>query len=435
MKRRLARLALVPCLLGLVWTSPAAQAPDLSRFTPALQRNLRENIIAFWYPRSIDRLHGGFIVDFDASGTFKGEAAKMIVSQARMVWLSARLLRAGYGDAEMRAAADQGYRFLMTHMWDRQNGGFFWEVDRAGARVVHANKHLYGQAFGLYALSEYFLATRDPQALADARALFDLLEAKAHDKVYGGYVEFFAPDWSPPPADAKPYLGGSEPGQKLMNTHLHLLEAFTTFYRASELPLARERLLELIAIQSNAVVRKNVGACTDQYARDWTPLLNERTARASYGHDLENIWLLVDAIDAAGVSNYPYLDLYRQLFSYSLTYGYDKEQGGFFDDGPLGKPADRRDKTWWVQAEALVSALTMFQLTNDVAYANVFTKTLEWVNTRQTDWAVGEWFPTVTPSGETRGDKAQRWKAGYHQGRAMIESLRLLEPRRAVNRR
>jgi mannobiose 2-epimerase len=63
---------------------------------------------------------------------------------------------------------------------------------------------------------------------------------------------------------------GTEPDLKLMNTHLHLLEAITTFYRASKLPLSRARLLELINVESNTVVRKNIGACTDEYGRDWT---------------------------------------------------------------------------------------------------------------------------------------------------------------------
>ena len=36
------------------------------------------------------------------------------------------------------------------------------------------------------------------------------------------------------------------------------------------------------------------------------------------------------------------LDLYRALFDYSLKYGYDEAQGGFFDSGPFNAPADSR---------------------------------------------------------------------------------------------
>ena len=214
-----------------------------------------------------------------------------------------------------------------------------------------------------------------------------LLEAKAHDATYGGYVEFFNRDWSAEPADVMPYLGVPH-GVKTMNTHLHLMEALTAFYRASQLPLAATRLAELITIQSNTVVRKAHGACTDQYARDWTPRLAPDVARASYGHDLENIWLLVDAHDALGLPIAPQEDLFRTLFANALAHGYDRQAGGFYDSGPLGLDADRRGKIWWVQAESLVSALTMYQLTGDAQYADVFRQTWQFVNDKQTGLGV-----------------------------------------------
>ncbi len=420
-------LVVIALVLGAAQAAAAQGVGELRAVAPAVVRNLEQNVIKFWYPATIDREHGGFLIDHDAAGRFKGQAPKAIVTQARMVWLSARLVREGRGGDQMRAAARQGYRFLMDRMWDREHGGFFWEVDRTGTRVVAPNKHLYGQAFGLYALAEYALATGEAEALGDARRLFDLLEAKAHDAEFGGYREFFARDWTRPPADARPYLGGSAEW-KLMNTHLHLMEALSVFYRVDRTPRVASRLAELVGIQSNAVVRKAVGACTDRYRRDWTPILDDAdSARASYGHDLENIWLLVDALQALGQPTAPYHDLFKQLFAYSLRHGYDSGRGGFYDSGPLGEAADRRGKVWWVQAEALVSALTMYALTNDQQYARVFLETWAFVDGVQTDWQNGEWHPTITPEGTPTGEKAHRWKAGYHNGRALIESLRLIE--------
>jgi cellobiose epimerase len=404
----------------------AESAPDLAAIAPAVEKNLDKAIVNFWYPRSIDEQYGGYLVDFDAHGRFKGQAPKMIVTQARMLWLSSRLVREGRGGAAMREAARQGYRFLMDRMWDREHGGFYWEVDRTGRTVVAPLKHLYGQAFGLYALSEYARATGDAQALADATRLFEVLEAKAHDAKFGGYIEFFSRDWTQAPADVAPYLGVPA-GLKSMNTHLHLLEAMSAFYRASHLPLAAIRLAELATIESTTVVRKTAGACTDQYERDWTPRLTPSTARASYGHDLENIWLLVDAYDALQQPVAPLVDLFRALFDNALAHGYDPAAGGFFDSGPLGQDADRRGKTWWVQAEALVSALTMYRITGERRYADVFERTWRFVDQHQTDWTDGEWWETVAEDGATTGDKAHRWKAGYHNGRAMLECLRLLK--------
>jgi len=201
----------------------------------------------------------------------------------------------------------------------------------------------------------------------------------------------------------------------------------TTFYRASKLPLARERLIELINIESNAVVRKNLGACTDKYDRDWTPRLDAGYARVSYGHDIENIWLLMDACKAAGIANYPFGDLYRTLFSYSLKYGYDHNAGGFYDSGPFNQPADRLTKVWWVEAEAVVSALNMYRLTGDPQYLDIFEQTYDYIEKHFVDFEYGEWHSSVTPEGTVQGNKASPWKAGYHNGRAMIECLEILK--------
>ncbi|MBW3625617.1 MAG: AGE family epimerase/isomerase [Armatimonadetes bacterium] len=393
-------------------------------YRPRLEKNLKENIIAFWYPKSLDKTNGGYYTSFGPQGELKEGGTKMIVTQARMVWLFARLARAGYGEQYLDAAG-HGYRFLMDKMWDEKHGGFYWEVDATGDTVLMPKKHLYGQSFALYALSEYALASKKPEALESATRLFRLLEEKAHDKRYGGYIEAFNADWTAPPPGEKSYMGVPS-DVKLMNTHLHLMEAMTTFVRASDLPLARERLRELITIESNTVVRKEIGACTDKYARDWTPLLEGSYATVSYGHDLENIWLLIGASDAAGVPNALLTDLYRTLFDYSLKHGYDRSKGGFYDAGAFNKRAGDRNKTWWVQAEALVSALYMYRLTGEAKYREVFERTLDFIDRYQTDWKHGEWHATVMPDGKGTGDKAHIWKAGYHNGRAMIECLVLL---------
>jgi len=396
------------------------------KYVPRLEKILTENIEPFWYEKSLDRQNGGYVISFDQQGKLKEPVTKMIVTQARQVWLFSRLARAGYEPQKHLEAAKLGYRFLKDKMWDPTNGGFYWEVDITGNQKLKPNKHLYGQSFGLYAISEYALASGDKEALDFAVQFFNLLEEKSHDKVYGGYVEYFRPDWTSPPAGESSYMGA--PGDlKLMNTHLHLLEAMTTFYLASQLPLARERLLELINIESNAVVRKNLGACTDKYSQDWTPRLEGDYARVSYGHDIENVWLLMDACDAAGVSNYPFMNLYETLFKYSLQYGYDSRQGGFFYTGRFNSAADDRSKSWWVQAETIVSSLRMYEYTKNPKYLSTFEETFSLIESRMVDWEVGEWHGTIPAQGQPQGDKASPWKAGYHNGRAMIECIEILK--------
>jgi len=422
-----------PVLIAVVLaagTSLLAQAPSdpvarLRARIPEFERHLEQGIVDFWYPRTIDREHGGYLLAFDKDNARLPNASKQIVTQARMVWLFSRLSERGARRGAMREAATHGYRFLMDRMWDPRHGGFVWQVDQTGERVLSARKVTYGQSFGLYALSAYARATGDATALDRAAQLFALLDAHAYDTTHGGYVEVREPDWSAVP-DGTPSPIGGPPGAKLMNTHLHLMEAVAEYYRASHDARARERLHELVAIESNSVVRKDLSACTDPYREDWTPILNDETSIVSYGHDLENIWLIVDANDALAVSSAPYRDLFGHMFDYSFRYGWDEANGGFFYRGPFRMAATERQKVWWVQAEALVSALTMFRLTRDARYADIFERTWQWIVSRQADQSGGEWFAEVLPDGSIRGAKADQWKAGYHNGRALLESIRLL---------
>lgn len=402
-------------------------AQDIRTYIPRLERNLRDNIVAFWYPKTLDKVNGGYIISYDAEGLANPRASKTLVTQARQVWLFSRLSREGIRPQEMLEAAGHGFRFLRDKMWDQRYGGFYWEVDAAGTKALKRKKHMYGQSFALYALSEYYPASRDPEALDLANRLFALFEQHAHDCEYGGYLESFNRDWSRPPAGEIGCMG-VPPNMKLMNTHLHLLESITAYYRASRSAVARDRLTELIGIQSNAVVRKTLTACTDKYERDWTPALGRNPAWdcVSYGHDLENIWLLTDASPAAGIPMWPFLDLYRQIFAYALKYGYDAAHGGFYCTGPFNQPADDRRKSWWVQAEACVSALYMYRLTRDGIYWDVFAKTYDFIDRYQTDWQTSEWWESVSPDLKPSGAKAHGWKAGYHTGRAMMECLRIL---------
>jgi len=410
-------------------------------YAARVEENLRETVIDFWYPRCIDDEHGGYLLGFDAAGEPDGDERKMIVTQSRMVWFFARLVRGGYDeDGEFEAAARQGFDFLTEELRDHDHGGYYWTTERDGT-VIKPNKHMYGQSFVLYALSEYYRATGEERAREAAVDLFELFESEAYDEEHGGYVEYFEPDWTPI-TEGGTYLDNIEPdwspkvevdaqlppSTKLMNTHLHLMEAFTTFYEATGHDLGGKRLAELLTINTNTVVRKDLGVCTDKYAADWEPLLGEEAYRiVSYGHDIENVWLTMDAANALDQPLTYYRDLYETLWDYSLEYGYDDDHGGFYFFGPFEEPATSRVKAWWVQAEALTSALRMYELTGDERYADAFRETYEFVDEHHVDREVGEWHSGVTEDLDAVGRKGAMYKGAYHNGRALIECLEALD--------
>ncbi len=420
-------LALLPAL-ALAGPVSAERIYSKAEARALLEKLLLENIVPFWYPGVIDEESGGYRLNHDAEGKWLGPADKALVTQARTVWFFSRLYGSPYGKPEHLEAARHGFRFLKEKMWDRENGGFYWSVSHDGSEAVESQKHMYGEGFGLYALSEYIRASKDPEAVDLAERLFALMEEKAHDAEYGGYLELFARNWSNDPADLSRLRAtmdrDRDPGRKLMNTHLHLMEPLTTYYEVTGDDLVHQRLVELIFVQSNAVLRKDLGACTDRYERDWTPLTEPLDQHVSYGHDIENVWLLIEACNAAGIPNGPLTDLYKALFAYSLEYGWDREKGGFYYLGPFDESASLKGKSWWVQAEGMTSGLFMYQLTGDEKYYDVFEKTLRWIGAEQADWANGDWHAWV--GGRPEG-KAGPWKSPYHNGRAVLECLEVLD--------
>lgn len=380
-------------------------------------------MIPFWR-RVVDEKCGGYQLNHDATGYWRGPSEKVLVTQARTLWFFARLTRAGLAGP---GPAANGYQFMRDRMWDKAHGGFYWAVNHDGTRPTKPGKHVYGQAFALYALCEHAQATGDPEVAELCLTLFTLLDARAHDDAYGGYREAFTVDWQAPPPSDVSYMG-TPPDTKLFNTHLHVLEALTSLVglRDDEAP-QRRRLAELITICSETVVDKNTGGCRDVFRQDWTPMRGCAYDRASYGHDLENVALLRCAAAALGVPGGALLRRCRAIAVHALMCGRDVDRGGFYAGGPLGQPADRREKVYWTQAEALFGLLHMWQATGDEVYLEALAHTLDWVDEQQVDRDGGDWHATITPDGVRQGNKADQWKDPYHQTRALLELVALAD--------
>jgi cellobiose epimerase len=388
-----------------------------------LERLLHDNILPFWITQTIDQ-HGGFRQNHDTNGIWLGASSKHIVGQARETWFFAKLARTAYGTRAHLEVARHGFDYLRDRMWDDEHGGFFWEVSADGRRPTQPGKHLYGQAFGLYAISEYALASGDKSAGEMACAFFDLLERRAHDSERGGYSEFFERNWSRPTAGTRDYRNGLEPTTKTFDTHLHLLEALTSYCRLSGAPLVRQRLGELAIVLMSTTSRRVVGPAIDRHTADWTPVPGRPFHRVNYGHDVENAWLLVEAFGELGWPAPLLANFSESTMAHTLAYGFDPRYGGLFLQGYAGVPADRREKLWWVQAEALVATLLMAQ--KDPAYRLYFDRILDWVLERQVDWAHGDWHAVVDERGRPSGRKAEPFKTPYHNGRAVLRCLELI---------
>jgi cellobiose epimerase len=423
------------CLLLTAAVAPnAAAGPRAADEPPAREAILEQarrcrgilktSLVDFYLPAAVDRDNGGYFESL-RDGKFAPTGEKFLTLQARQLWFFSTLAREGLERDAAREAAKAGFEFLEKKMRDPRHGGYFSKATDAG-EPKDTRKHVYLNAFALYGLVAYFRATDEPLALAAAKDLFRVLEDKAHDRRNGGYDEFFTEDWRAV-ADPKESSYVGAPGTKTYNTHLHLLEALTALYRVWPDPLVKERLAELLVINTNTVRCPDFACNIDGWRPDWRMIETPANLRASYGHDVECTWLALDAARALGTSPELHRGWAESLCGYSLKYGYNRRHGGFFYTGPLGKPADDTKKEWWVQAEALVAMLEMYRLTGKPEYYAAFSQTLDFVENHQAA-REGGWWATRAEDGSAKGDqRSSPWQGAYHNGRAMLLCAKLLE--------
>jgi mannobiose 2-epimerase len=413
--------------------------------------NLRNEVLAKWYPRAVDERQGGFIQDFREDWTAAPGDGRSIVYQSRLTWTAAR---AAEIDPPQKAAylryVRHGLDALETRMWDGKDGGFYWSVDASGAPDTKYGygKHAYGVSFGIYACAEAYRATRDPRALDLAKRAFLWLDSRAHDEDHGGYFEALTRDGSPimtPPAgeqrsdqpgttygEQSDQLGTSY-GGKSMNAHIHLLEAFAELYGVWPDPHLRSRLLEVFLVVRDRIAAPD-GYLNLTFAPDWTPASHGD----SYGHDVETAYLLVEAAEALGIrkEDAQTWTVARRLVDHALTYGWDAKHGGFFDEGPANGEAARRDKIWWTQAEGLNALLLMHERygKSTAKYWEAFLREWEFIRDHQVDGHNGGWYPAVAEDGAPKPgrNKSDSWTDPYHQGRALMNvSARLRDLEKA----
>jgi len=411
-----------------------------------VRRSLRDELLAPWYPRAIDREMGGFLSQFDFEWTPTGNQDKMIVTQARHVWTTARASQVFPADTVLRPAAAHGARFLRDRMWDRRDGGFFWLVTRDGTPRAEAGgrllKQAYGQAFGIYGLAAYYEVSRDTSALRLAQEAFRWLDEHAHDPVRRGYFNYMERDGTPLRA------GLGRRSAKDQNSSIHILEAFTELYRVWPDSTLRDRLREMLVLIRDTIVT-GPGTLTLFSTEDWTPISyrdsSDGARRAdryahdhvSFGHDVETAYLLLEAAEALGQHNdSATLRVSKRMLDHSLRTGWDRTVGGFHEAGyyfPGQTALTLVDdtKNWWAQAEGLNTLLIFGDLfpADPMRYHDRFLEQWRYVTTYLIDHERGGWYAGGIDKQPQmrRAPKGHIWKAAYHDGRALMNVARRLD--------
>ena len=384
-----------------------------------IEEDLRQNVLPFWIDRVVNRegrsYHGAMSNDLVVDPA--AERGALLTS--RILWTYSAAY-AHYRDPSYLEMADHAYGDLMTHFHDKEKGGFYWSIATDG-KVTRDRKQVYGQAFALYALSEYHFATGRREPLDEAIAIYRLIERHSRAR-FGGYLEAFGRSWEPIADMRLSEVDLNEP--KSQNTHLHVMEGYSRLLAVWPDPELRGKLSELVGVMLDRIVDPATGHLGLFFAEDWTL----RSDKVSYGHDIEASWLLVRAADAVGD---PALSarvrlLVPKIADATLAQGVDTD-GGVFNQGGPGGLTDT-NKEWWPQAEAVIGFLDAYQVTGDERYLAAGLKTWDFIELRIVDHIRGEWFRGVTRDGRVLDTelKVGFWKCPYHNGRMGLEAVRRL---------
>ncbi|MCV9388824.1 AGE family epimerase/isomerase [Reichenbachiella ulvae] len=381
------------------------------------EKVLNENILSFWEERMVDNENGGFYGRIDGEGVLHPQSDKAIILNTRILWTFSAAYRYTQ-NPNHKAMADRAYHYICDHFFDSEHGGVFWMLDYQG-EVKDPKKQVYAQAFAIYALSEYVRMNGSEEALELAIGLFELLEKHSFDPQRNGYFEAFAQDWSL--IEDVRLSEKDMNATKTMNTHLHVLEAYTNLYRVWKDEKLEEDLRNLINEMSTRFVsdKKHFNLFFDD---DWNLLSDE----ISFGHDIEGSWLLAEAADV--IEDDELIQKTNELalnMADAALRGLDKDGGLMNEASPHG--LTDTDKHWWPQAEALVGFVNAWQLSQDERYLIVAASIWQFTKEYIIDPA-GEWHWRVTRDHQlvTGEDKAGPWKCPYHNGRAMMEVMERL---------
>lgn len=386
-----------------------------------LRQDLQDELTAildYWQTHTIDLKHGGFLGKLDNDNMPDPFAIKGVVLNARILWSFSAAYNALKNPSYLEVAT-RAFDYITEYFIDKEFGGVIWTVGYAGD-VVDPKKQIYAQAFAIYAFSEYYKASKNEKAKEKAIGLYSLIQLYSYDCVYGGYLEAFSREWRE--LEDLRLSDKDENQKKSMNTHLHVLEAYTNLYSIWADPSLKVHIQDLLNVFFDKIIDLNTHHLRLFFDEKWDPTGN----LVSYGHDIEASWLLLEAADVIGDAA---LIEKSRTTAIRMT---DAAKEGIDTDGGLWyeyEPGEKQliaEKHWWPQAEAVIGFVNAWQLSKDPRYLEDATNTWQYIEKNLLDKAKGEWFWGIKDNKVMDEDKVGIWKCPYHNSRACLEVMKRL---------
>lgn len=383
---------------------------ELTTLRDFYQRRLLEDTVPFWFPRSYDHEHGGFLLMRDADGSLIDDD-KAVWIQGRATWLLATLYNTVEKRPEWLEGAKLGYDFLRKHCFDT-DGQMFFHVTRSG-QPIRKRRYFFSETFATIAFAAYAQASGDADAARHAREIFgSCMDYAAGNKTL-----------SPKYMATRPSKGIGVP-MIMTNTAQQLRET-----------IGDDRCDAAISAWIHEIetlfVKDDIRCVMEQVAPDGSIIDHIDGRTLTPGHAIEGAWFILH--EAKARNNDPELvALGCKMLDYMWERGWDEEHGGilYFRD-VYGKPVQEywQDmKFWWPQNETIIATLLAYLMTGEEKYAQWHKQIHAYAYTNFHDPKHGEWYGYLHRDGRVaQTAKGNLFKGPFHLPRQEWYCYQLLE--------
>lgn len=393
-------------LATMIITDTTLQLQQLEHF---YRHTLLNDVIPFWFPRSVDLDYGGFLHCLDADGTVV-DTDKSVWAQGRMSWMLLSLFNTLEPRPQWLEWGRAGVEFLMRHGLD-SDGRMFFHLTRDG-RPIRKRRYAYSESFAAIACASLYRATGEVQWREKANKLF----------------EFFL-DWNFTPGRMPSKFCDTRSMISIGPRMIAIAMAQSLREDLGPNPIYEQSIDRAIDEISTRFVKHDLQVVMENVAPNGEVVDHFDGRILNPGHAMEAAWFIME--EGRLRSDSGLIELGCRMLEFSWQRGWDNEYGGLFyfrdvADRPVQEYWHDM-KFWWPHNEAIIATLMAYLATRDSQHARWHQLVHNWSFQHFADSKNGEWFGYLHRDGRLSSSlKGNLWKSFFHHPRMLWKCTQLL---------